>query len=424
MGLFFRTDILGKFSADSLAVLSTLGDKPMRQKVFISWSGEQSKTLAEAFRAWIPRVLQNVEPWLSSSDILAGTRWNSEIARQLEVTRFGIICITSENAYRPWLLFEAGAIGKTLKATYVCPYLLDIDCSRLPAPLAQFQAVQADRDGTFGLLRSLNESLGEDCLASDVLEETFETWWPRLNDILIGARRVAKREEESKFQLITDRTKRTQVIVEDMKKLKESLHKEHATEHVRFSGALSALAIGDEELRDKTDAQYAGELLDERDCLLQLVRDGCLLRCIITPPYEYDVFQRTVPRGLRRLECLLAFLTSADPAHENIEWAVSPFRQPNIYIIGHKSYFEGFKKSPESGYDLTLRQSSEEAVAVNTSMYDALFDYFATYTLIKYSKEAAHDRRDALRLATVACLEEARRTCLKHERNRSRRSRS
>ena len=38
-------------------------------RVFISCSGEQSRSIALAFRAWLPMVVQHVEPWMSKEDI-------------------------------------------------------------------------------------------------------------------------------------------------------------------------------------------------------------------------------------------------------------------------------------------------------------------------------------------------------------------
>jgi hypothetical protein len=55
-------------------------------RVFISWSGERSKTLAIAMRDWLPLVLHYIEPWLSEADIGAGQRWAHPIAQQLSDT--------------------------------------------------------------------------------------------------------------------------------------------------------------------------------------------------------------------------------------------------------------------------------------------------------------------------------------------------
>ena len=116
-------------------------------KIFISWSGDQSHALALALKEWIPMVLQYVEPWLSQSDIDAGERWDVKIAKELEAANYGIICVTKENAGAPWLLFEAGALAKSMEDGRVIPLLLDIDFKEITGPLAQFQAKKVDKSG-------------------------------------------------------------------------------------------------------------------------------------------------------------------------------------------------------------------------------------------------------------------------------------
>jgi hypothetical protein len=71
-------------------------------KVFLGWSGALSHQVAIAFYKWLPQVIQSVKPSISSEAIAKGSRWASTIAKELESTRFGIICVTTENANSPW----------------------------------------------------------------------------------------------------------------------------------------------------------------------------------------------------------------------------------------------------------------------------------------------------------------------------------
>jgi TIR domain len=74
-------------------------------QVFISWSGEQSKKLADAIRAWLQPVLQSVEPYFSHVDIDTGARWYSELVEALEKSNVGLIILTQENLNNPWIMF-------------------------------------------------------------------------------------------------------------------------------------------------------------------------------------------------------------------------------------------------------------------------------------------------------------------------------
>jgi hypothetical protein len=149
-------------------------------KVFISWSGSLSRRVAELLREWLPNVLQAVDPWMSAEDIEKGARWNSDIANELEKTKAGILCLTPDNIEAPWLIFEAGALSKTLEKTFVSPYLLGLRPSDLKGPLVQFQAAEANKHDTRRLLETLNRALGETALSEKQLDKTFEIWWPEL----------------------------------------------------------------------------------------------------------------------------------------------------------------------------------------------------------------------------------------------------
>ena len=149
-------------------------------EVFISWSGERSGRVAGALRDWLPNVIQSVTPFMSASDIDKGSRWANDLASHLEEAQFGLICLTPENLEAPWLLFEAGALSKSMDNSRVVPYLYGVSQAQLEGPLAQFQAASADKYSTLDVIQSINGASEENRLESTRIETAFETWWPQL----------------------------------------------------------------------------------------------------------------------------------------------------------------------------------------------------------------------------------------------------
>lgn len=151
--------------------------------VFLTWSGSKSRRLAEFLRQWLADVIQDLHPWMSSEDIRRGAQWPAAIGAQLESSDIGVICVTRDNQEAPWLLFEAGALGKRLtRGARVCTYLLDLSPADLkPGPLSLYQATQATQEDTLRLLITLNEALGEARLPEQRLRKAFDHYWPELH---------------------------------------------------------------------------------------------------------------------------------------------------------------------------------------------------------------------------------------------------
>ena len=186
-------------------------EKVKAVKVFISWSGDRSKKIAEVLKKWIKDVIQSVEPFISSQDIPKGARWSADIAKELQDSNFGILCVTKDNFQEPWLLFEAGALSKTIDKTFVVPLLFDLDPSDLSnSPLLQFQATSFSKNEVKKLIDTMNAA-SEHQLDAYALDEAFEVWYPKLAEALDKASISA---EESEISDSTKAEKTTQMLEE------------------------------------------------------------------------------------------------------------------------------------------------------------------------------------------------------------------
>lgn len=150
-------------------------------KVFLSWSGDTSHKIAIKLHSWLPMVIQRVDPYISS-EIDKGARWGTDIARELEQCSFGIACVTKENVAAPWLLFEAGALSKSVSDGKLAPLLCGINQTDVQkSPLTQFQMTKFEQGEFFKLLKSINECEGDNALDEQVLSAIFHALWPDLD---------------------------------------------------------------------------------------------------------------------------------------------------------------------------------------------------------------------------------------------------
>jgi len=177
-------------------------------KVFISWSGPLSHKLAEALRNWLPSALQFVKPYFSPEDIEKGAKWNSEISKELESSNIGIICLTRDNTEKPWILFEAGALSKSLEKGRVCTLLFDVDTSDVKGPLTSFQGTRFQREDFKRLVSVINAAGGESRLEPAVLDGVFDMWWPKLEAeiaaILKAGDKVEKKDRRSERDILEE----------------------------------------------------------------------------------------------------------------------------------------------------------------------------------------------------------------------------
>ena len=202
-------------------------------------------------------------------------------------------------------------------------------------------------------------------------------------------------------------------MIADLEGLEQLPSKSLVNQVVWFSGFLSTFAIGDDECFLGSPDYYEA-LMREKACLLKLAQRGCMIRCIITPPSEHDLIAADVQIAMCRLRTLIDFLErpASDPTIDQIEFAVSPYRQKNLYVIGQRCVSEGFKVALDRGYPLTLRSGNADVVAAHTAAMAIIFQRLVSLTLTTYfSERPTLDIRHALRDSVVSSLQKSLNEC-------------
>lgn len=125
----------------------------------------------------MPYILQS--PFFQN-DIAKGIMSIPKLSTELDDSDVGIICLTKDNIDKPWILHEITALSKNSVKANVCILLFDLDFKDLTGPLAMFQATKFDKKDFKRLFVTINDKGGEFRLETEVLNDVFEMWWPKL----------------------------------------------------------------------------------------------------------------------------------------------------------------------------------------------------------------------------------------------------
>lgn len=231
-------------------------------KVFLSWSGQRSKEVANLLSDWLCCVIQASRPWISTRDLDRGSLWFGEINDQLKDTTVGIICLTQENKNRPWILFEAGALAKGLSTSRVCTLLVDLEPKDIEDPLAQFNHTFPTHESVLGLVKTLNSTLGTSGLDNRILEQVFSTYWPQFEErfayILANTEAQPPSKPRAKEDVLGEILENTRMLNSKIRRL------EHETERLRMREMDMPIGILHEQAIEMAKAGVPMEILMDR----------------------------------------------------------------------------------------------------------------------------------------------------------------
>jgi len=146
--------------------------------IFISWSGPLSHDVAQIFREFLPDLLPNSKPWMSSEDIPKGRMWFTTILSQMGKSPVCIVCVTDKNLGSSWVYFEVGGMTFAMKDPNLCAYLVNVEPNDISStPLGQLQATKFEKYDTWRLIRDINQRM-ETPHDEQILMGNFESKWP------------------------------------------------------------------------------------------------------------------------------------------------------------------------------------------------------------------------------------------------------
>lgn len=257
-------------------------------KVFISWSGQRSKAVAEIFSDWLKCVIQASQPWISTRDIDRGAIWFSEINDKLKDVSVGVVFLTQDNKNKPWILFETGALAKGLTTNRVCTFLIDLHPQDLQDPLAQFNHTTPNEGSVWELIRTINACLAEKALDERILRQVFDIYWDQLNQKINIALDENPPNEivppRSEQDILTEILNNTRTLAHKVRALENTAN--IATDNLKSARELSKIDMF--RLQSKIEGIIRTGITDE-DEILSLIGNQGLPDLVIKEYIKYEL---------------------------------------------------------------------------------------------------------------------------------------
>jgi hypothetical protein len=177
-------------------------------KIFISWSKDLGKEVAETLSDWLKKVIPNIDIFVSFANIDKGARWGTVIAKSLQESNMGIVVVTKESIQSPWLNYEAGALSKHFETSKLMTFLFDIDVLELSqSPLEAFNATlfsinedsEKRKKEVLKFFISIYKSLSKSFDKNDA-EWLFDSCYARLEESLLSLEGLIDSNDTDKKQ--------------------------------------------------------------------------------------------------------------------------------------------------------------------------------------------------------------------------------
>lgn len=138
------------------------------KKIFLSWSGDVSKTFALAVEIFLKEILPDIDAFVSSGP-QNGSEWFRSILDNLRNCDCIIPCLTTSNLRSHWLHFETGFVAarqgaERVERNKVFPMVLNVPIDEIGAPFSFYHAYSIEADRLEEFAESISKNLGKSLL--------------------------------------------------------------------------------------------------------------------------------------------------------------------------------------------------------------------------------------------------------------------
>ena len=197
----------------------------------------ETPELAEAFSKLLKSVSAGMIKTFRSSDkkgaegIDFGDEWYKRLMAMLQSTSDVVCLFTERSLDRPWILFEAGALSKKLKAaeTRVCTYLHALEYASVNPPLSMFQHTLANKEDTRRLIHDIRK-FSKATVTEEGMNKLFDAMWPELELALNAAPPPEKATSRDLREMMAEMLVEVRQSAKDIQLLRSSVASSAQTE--------------------------------------------------------------------------------------------------------------------------------------------------------------------------------------------------
>jgi hypothetical protein len=171
--------------------------------LFISWSKDRSKKIANELKKFIENVSPTLYPYISINNLHRGAKLVGDLEKAMDNSYEAFFVITPENTHEPWLHYELGYMVGKNKNINCTPILFGVNPGelselfreRVHIPIS-FEEENKFKEGLKSKLSQIFQALN---INTSGLDKTCDTHW---GDFYSQIKEIANENEKTKIEIL------------------------------------------------------------------------------------------------------------------------------------------------------------------------------------------------------------------------------